>query len=168
MQIISNMGDMRAILPELGVIKATGAVPHARVVVKVTSNAALSRSASSDWINWDTAVYDDYGSWRGATPARIYPPMPGWYFVSVYLKTTTALAHDATLQIHNSYLASHAAYKKWFLPAGQANYPNMLALNAVCYLPATTHYVYCNWGASQAITALTGESNIGFTIWKLS
>ena len=175
MQIISSAGDMMALLPDIGVISSRGIVPHYDMVVKVTTSVAISRSASSDWIYWNTAVLDNYGCWKSGSPARVYIPMPGWYLASVYLKTATATAHDAMLQIHTSYHASHIAYKKWKLPAGSTNYPNMLALNAVCYLPQLGNvaqnagfYFYCNWGASQAITSLTGESNIGFTIWKLS
>jgi hypothetical protein len=177
MQIISSAGEMRAMLPEVGVINSRGIVPHARMVVKVTSSVAVTRAATTGWVSWDTAVYDSYGCFNPAVSAtRIYIPMPGWYLASAYLKTVTGTAHDATMQIHNSYLASHIGYKKWNLPAASANYPNLLALNAVCYLPqlgsAATQtsgfYFYVNWGTSQSITSLTGEANIGFSIWKLS
>jgi hypothetical protein len=170
MQIISSMGEMRALLPELGVVRSTGAVAHYHPVVQVTSTVTITRSATSDWLTWNTALNDVYGCWKSATPNRVYVPMQGWYFASLYLKTDTGTIHDATLQIHNSYLASHVAYKKWFLPAALPNYPNMLALNAVCYFPypATSHYFYCNWGTNQVITSLAGSTNIGFSIWKLS
>jgi hypothetical protein len=175
MQIISSAGEMRAMLPDVGVINSRGIVPRARMMVKVTTSVAETRNAASGWISWGSAVYDAYSCWKSATPSRLYIPMPGWYLASLYLKTTTATAHDATLQIHNSYLASHVGYKKWKLPAASANYPNMLALNAVCYLPQLANtsqnsgfYFYCNWGTSQSITSLIGESGIGFAIWKLS
>jgi hypothetical protein len=167
MQIISAAGEMKAMLPDVGILSSFGVVPHARMMAQVTSSVAISRAATSGWINWDTVVTDNYGSFSIAVPARLYVPMAGWYLASVYLKTTTATSHDAALQIHSSALNSHIAYKKWFLPAASANYPNSLALNAVSYMTRGS-YFYSNWGTSQTITSLTGVANIGFTIWKLS
>lgn len=177
MEIIAYNGQLRASIGDVGVINARGIVPHYRMCVKVTSSVAISRTANeTNWIYWDTAVTDNYGCFKPAvSAARIYIPMPGWYLASLYLKSATATAHDAALQIHTTFHASHIGYKKWMLPAGSANYPNAIALNAVCYLPQQANvaqnagvYFYCNWGTTQAITSLTGEANIGFAIWKLS
>ena len=129
MQIISSAGEMRAMLPEVGVINSTGdraSCSHGRKGnIICCQSAGRPRQAGSTGIRLYTMVIT--ASSLRVTPARLYIPMPGWYLASLYLKTATATAHDAALQIHNSYLASHIAYKKWNLPAASANYPNMLA-----------------------------------------
>ena len=77
MQIISSAGELRALLPEIGVLKSNGVVLHGSMVVKLTSAAALSRASSSDWLRWDTVVIDRCDSFNSSFTARLYAPMDG-------------------------------------------------------------------------------------------
>jgi hypothetical protein len=169
MDIISKLGEMKAVAADVSVIGEAG-TEMSTLLAKVTSSVAINRDAgTTSQVSFDTVVTDIANMWRPTTStARLYVPQAGWYLVNFYITTTTATAHQSTTQLwaNRFGVSNYFGYNKREFRAGDATFPNMVSVTGLAYASAGDFF-NVHWGSSAAITSLTGEPWVGFGVWKV-